>query len=86
MYNNELYDWMNYYGDNNSQIIKWKRCKIDLNKLNDLYYIVIYLLKSHYNLNFTIEKITNNLIIIIINNNNCFNINMKDSIFTITKI
>lgn len=85
MYNNELNDWMNYYGHNNSQIIKWKRCKIDLNKLNDLYYIVIYLLKSHFNLNFTIEMITNKLIIII-NNNNCFNINMKDSIFTITKI
>jgi len=90
MYNNELNDWMNYYGHNNFQIIKWKRCKIDLNKLNDLYYIVIYLLKSHFNLNlnFTIEKITNNLIIIIIddNNNKCFNIIMKDSIFKITKI
>lgn len=85
MYNNELYDWMNYYDHNNYQIIKWKRCKIDLNKLNDLYYIVIYLLKSHFNLNFTIEMITNKLIIII-NNNKCFNINMKDSIFTITKI
>lgn len=90
MYNNELNDWMNYYGNNDFQIIKWKRCKIDLNKLNDLYYIVIYLLKSHFNLNlnFTIEMITNNLIINVDNNNNsnCFNINMNNSIFKIAKI
>jgi len=86
MYKNELSDWMNYYGHNNNQIIKWYRCKIDLDKLNDLYSIVIYLLKSHFNLKVNFINKQNLIINIYDNdNNNQFTITTNDSIFKIIK-
>jgi len=85
MYNKDLRDWMNYYGHNDFQIIRWNKCKLDLKKINDLFLIVLYLLKSHFNLNFTIKIITTNNLIIYFDNTICFNIIMNDSILKIIK-
>lgn len=85
MYNKDLRDWMNYYEHNNFQIIRWNKCKLDLKKINDLFLIVLYLLKSHFNLNFTIKIITTNNLIIYFDNTICFNIIMNDSILKIIK-
>ena len=85
MYNKDLRDWMNYYGHNDFQIIRWNKCKLDLKKLNNLFLIVLYLLKSHFNLNFTIKIITTNNLIIYFDNTICFNIIMNDSILKIIK-
>jgi len=85
MYNKDLRDWMNYYGHNDFQIIRWNKCKLDLKKLNNLFLIVLYLLKSHFNLNFTIKIITTNNLIIYFDNTICFNIIMIDSILKIIK-
>lgn len=64
MYNNEIKDWMNYYNHNSNQVIIWNKNKFIYNKLNDIYFIIIELIRNHFKFNITI-----------INNNGLFRLN-----------
>jgi len=51
MYTNEISDWMNFYNHNSYQEITWCAKKFDINKLYDIYFIILYLLKNKFNIN-----------------------------------
>jgi len=75
MYNNDIPDWMNYYNYNLKQVIRWNSLKINLNYLNDIYSIIIYLLKSHFN--FNVLTYDNNY------SNDNFKLKINDTLFII---
>lgn len=64
MYNNEIKDWMNYYNHNSNQVITWNKNKFNIDKLNDIYFIIIELIRNHFKFDITI-----------INNNGLFRLN-----------
>jgi len=64
MYNNEIKDWMNYYNHNSNQVITWNKNKFNIDKLNDIYFIIIELIRNHFKFDVTI-----------INNNGLFRLN-----------
>jgi len=68
MYNNECFDWMNYYNNNNYQIILWNNNKFNKNKLNNLYKIISKLLFNFFNFNILLISNSNNDLILQINN------------------
>lgn len=51
MYVKDIPDWMNYNNYNSHQEIIWNSNKFDIKKLDNIYRIILYLLKSHFNFN-----------------------------------
>jgi len=56
MYNNEIADWMYYYNHNHYQVLIWKQNKFNIDKLNNLYIIILELLKDFFNFDISIIK------------------------------